>query len=517
MYRRGEAEQVVGRALKGIDRDDYVLATKVYFQMGDGPERPRPLAQAHHGAVRALARRLGVDYVDLYQCHRPDPETPLEETLRALDDLVTQGKVLYVGVSEWPAELLDEARQPPGRAGLRPLRSNQPQYSMLYRAIEAEVVPLSKQLGIGQIVWSPMAQGVLTGKYQPGDEPPEDSRAAGPDGGFMQPFMEDRVLEARAAAAADRRRRWGSRWPSWRSRGCCARRTCRARSSGASRPEQVDDNVAASGVELGDGRAGGDRPRPRGRRPGIVRGMATEEKTQEEQATGVHGGRLVAKRLKAHGVTKLFTLSGGHLFSIYDGCREEGIDIVDTRHEQSAAFAAEGWAKATRQPGVAALTAGPGVTNGMSPMGSALMNGSPMVVLGGRAPAMRWGQGSLQEIDHVPFVEPLTRFARTAESTADIPGLRRRGASRPPPGRPPGPTFVDFSLDHVFMESDVDADAPAELLDHRALPAAEGVEQAIELLKGAERPAIMAGTGLYFAHGEDASRRSPRSSGSPCS
>src|SRR5207302_8625057 len=119
----------------------------------------------------------------------------------------------------------------------------------------------------------------------------------------------------------------------------------------------------------------------------------------------------------------LFTLSGGHLFSIYDGCRAEGIDIVDVRHEQSAAFAAEGWAKVTRTPGVAAVTAGPGVTNGMSAMASALQNNSPMVVLGGRAPAMRWGQGSLQEIDHVPFVRPVTKLATTAQSTAEIEGL----------------------------------------------------------------------------------------------
>src|SRR5689334_15104106 len=112
--------------------------------------------------------------------------------------------------------------------------------------------------------------------------------------------------------------------------------------------------------------------------------------TETEAATRLHGGRLVARRLRAHGVTKLFTLSGGHLFSIYDGCREEGIDIVDVRHEQTAAFAAEGWAKVTRTPGVAALTAGPGVTNGMSALASALMNRSPMVVLGGRAPQMRW-------------------------------------------------------------------------------------------------------------------------------
>src|ERR1039458_7674080 len=136
-----------------------------------------------------------------------------------------------------------------------------------------------------------------------------------------------------------------------------------------------------------------------------------------------HGGRLVARRLKAHGVSKLFTLSGGHLFSIYDGCREEGIDIVDVRHESTAAFAAEGWAKVTREPGVCALTAGPGVTNGMSAMASAQANHSPMLVLGGRAPAMRWGQGSPQEIDHVPLVSPLTKLAATAQSTEEIPGL----------------------------------------------------------------------------------------------
>src|SRR6187397_1150801 len=143
--------------------------------------------------------------------------------------------------------------------------------------------------------------------------------------------------------------------------------------------------------------------------------------TDTQETVRAHGGRLIARRLKAHGVSRLFTLSGGHLFSLYDGCREEGIDIVDVRHESAAAFAAEGWAKVTREVGVCALTAGPGVTNGMSALGSALMNHSPMLMLGGRAPAMRWGQGSLQEIDHVPFVRPLTRFAATATSTAEIP------------------------------------------------------------------------------------------------
>ena len=228
--------------------------------------------------------------------------------------------------------------------------------------------------------------------------------------------------------------------------------------------------------------------------------MSTE--AQAPAATQVHGGRLVAQRLKAHGVSHLFTLSGGHLFSIYDGCREEDIAIVDTRHEQSAAFAAEGWAKATRTPGVCALTAGPGVTNGMSALGSALKNNSPLLVLGGRAPAMRWGQGSLQEIDHVPFVEPLTKSARTVGSTAEIAGLVDE-ALRTTLEPPPGPAFIDFPLDHVFMEGEPST-APGELPDPLALPAADGVEEAIELLRGAERPAIMAGTGLYWARGEQA-------------
>jgi acetolactate synthase-1/2/3 large subunit len=224
--------------------------------------------------------------------------------------------------------------------------------------------------------------------------------------------------------------------------------------------------------------------------------------TDLEQATRVHGGRLIARRLKAHGVTKLFTLSGGHLFSIYDGCRDEGIDIVDVRHESAAAFAAEGWAKVTRQPGVAALTAGPGVTNGMSALGSAQQNASPIVVLGGRAPALRWGQGSLQEIDHVPFVRPLVKLAATAESPDEIPGLvdeALAAAMRPHSG----PAFLDFPLDHVFSEGEDPAGEPV-LHDPREEPAAEGVERVLALLADAERPVVMAGTNLYWGHGEQA-------------
>src|SRR5437870_9077602 len=178
--------------------------------------------------------------------------------------------------------------------------------------------------------------------------------------------------------------------------------------------------------------------------------MSVPDSVQE--TTTFHGGRLVARRLRAHGVSHLFTLSGGHLFSIYDGCRAEGIAIVDVRHESTAAFAAEGWAKVTRSPGVCALTAGPGVTNGMSAIASAQANHSPMVVLGGRAPALRWGQGSLQEIDHVPFLRPLTKLAATAGGTEEISGLMDVAfhAALGPHG---GPAFVDFPLDYAFMEA----------------------------------------------------------------
>ncbi|HTC73265.1 MAG TPA: acetolactate synthase [Solirubrobacteraceae bacterium] len=224
-----------------------------------------------------------------------------------------------------------------------------------------------------------------------------------------------------------------------------------------------------------------------------------------------HGGRLVARRLKAHGVSKLFTLSGGHLFSIYDGCREEGIEIVDVRHESTAAFAAEGWAKVTREPGVCALTAGPGVTNGMSAMASAQANHSPMVVLGGRAPALRWGQGSLQEIDHVPFVRPLTRLAVTPASTEEIPGLvdDAFAAACAPHG---GPAFVDFPLDYVFMEAQERGGENGALVTGTTSGGRAGasgasgasVEAAAALLAGAERPVVMAGTDLYWGHGERA-------------
>jgi thiamine pyrophosphate-dependent acetolactate synthase large subunit-like protein len=225
--------------------------------------------------------------------------------------------------------------------------------------------------------------------------------------------------------------------------------------------------------------------------------MATAE--QQTVETAAHGGRLVARTLRSRAVSHLFTLSGGHLFSIYDGCKEEGIAVVDTRHEQSATWAAEGFAKATRRVGVCALTAGPGVTNGMSAIAGAQANGSPICVLGGRAPEMRWGSGSLQEIDHLPFIAPLVKSAETVKDPGRIPATTAAAldlALR----LPTGPSFVDYPLDVVFTEAATTVPEPAE---RRLGKPASGVEEAATLLAEAERPAIMAGTGLYWARGEE--------------
>jgi acetolactate synthase-1/2/3 large subunit len=233
--------------------------------------------------------------------------------------------------------------------------------------------------------------------------------------------------------------------------------------------------------------------------------MATEQASKT-----VHGGRLVAQAMKSRGASKLFSLSGGHLFSIYDGCKEEGIEVVDTRHEQSAAFAAIGWAKATREPGICALTAGCGVTNGMSAIASAQADGVPLVTLGGRAPEMRWGSGSLQEIDHLPFVSPLVKSAATAKDPGEI--ARMTAEAIDAAAAPPlGPTFVDYPLDVVFSEAESAIPDPAPLPD---LPA-EGIEQAAKLLSEAERPAIMAGSNLYWARGESELRELAEALGIP--
>jgi aryl-alcohol dehydrogenase-like predicted oxidoreductase len=180
VYARGESEKVVGAALKNFARDSYVLATKVFFPMGDGPN-DRGLSRKHIMEQCHLSlKRLGTDYIDLYQCHRYDENVPLEETLRALDDLVSQGKVLYVGVSEWSAAQIGDALQLADKMNLDRIVSNQPYYNMMGRGLEEEVLPLCEREGIGQVVFSPLAQGVLTGKYKPGQKPPEGTRASDP-------------------------------------------------------------------------------------------------------------------------------------------------------------------------------------------------------------------------------------------------------------------------------------------------------------------------------------------------
>ncbi|MDO8307159.1 MAG: aldo/keto reductase family protein, partial [Actinomycetota bacterium] len=196
VYAGTKAEAIMGEALKGQRRDGIEIFTKVYWPTGPG-SNDRGLSRKHiMESCHASLDRLKTDYIDLYQAHRYDHETPLDETLRAFDDLVRQGKVLYVGVSEWTAGQIREAIALAGQMGLDRIISNQPQYSMLWRVIEDEVVPTSRELGISQIVWSPIAQGVLSGKYQPGAEAPAGSRATDEKGGadMIKRFMNDDVL-----------------------------------------------------------------------------------------------------------------------------------------------------------------------------------------------------------------------------------------------------------------------------------------------------------------------------------
>ena len=209
VYARGKSEEVVGKSLAAYPRDSYFLATKVFFPMGDGPN-DRGLSRKHIFEQCHLSlKRLGTDYIDLYQCHRYDTATPLEETLVALDDLARQGKILYAGVSEWSAGQIAHAVDYIRGAGLHPLVSNQPYYNMIGRGIEKEVIPLCEREGLGQVVFSPLAQGVLTGKYKPGQPPPEGSRAADPGQNmFMNGGkLDDDVLVKVQKAGRDRRRR----------------------------------------------------------------------------------------------------------------------------------------------------------------------------------------------------------------------------------------------------------------------------------------------------------------------
>ncbi|GAC1332639.1 MAG: aldo/keto reductase family protein [Candidatus Dormibacteria bacterium] len=250
IYHVGAGETELGVALEGVKRSDYVLATKVFWPMSDNVN-DRGLSRKHimESCDKSL-RRLKTDYIDLYQCHRYDADTPLDETLRALDDLVRQGKVLYTGISEWEAGQIRAATDHADEHGLDRIVSSQPQYNMLWRVIEKEVIPLCEEKGIGQVVWSPLAQGLLTGKYLPGEPVPADSRgaderASGPIQGWLQdanlkavqglkPIAADAGISMAQLALA-----WVLRHPNVTSA-----------IIGATRPAQVDENVKAAGVKL---------------------------------------------------------------------------------------------------------------------------------------------------------------------------------------------------------------------------------------------------------------------------
>jgi voltage-dependent potassium channel beta subunit len=250
VYERGKAEEIVGAALRKYPRESYVLATKVFWPMGDGVN-DRGLSRKHvFEQANASLKRLGVDYVDIYYCHRYDPETPVDETLRTIEDLVRSGKVLYVGVSEWTAAQIQEGLGVADHYLLDRIVVNQPQYSMFYRHIENEVIPLSERNGISQVVFSPLAQGVLTGKYRKGSAIPQGSRALDPSAnmwinGFLTESHLDKVEQLIGVAnelgigLSQLALAWVLRHPSVASA-----------LVGASRPEQIEENAKASGVKL---------------------------------------------------------------------------------------------------------------------------------------------------------------------------------------------------------------------------------------------------------------------------
>jgi aryl-alcohol dehydrogenase-like predicted oxidoreductase len=245
VYGRGTSEALLGEVLSDHERSSYVLATKVYFPMSD-TDRGLSAAQIHK-QIDASLERLQTDYVDLYQCHRYDAHTPLEETMGALTEVVQAGKARHIGFSEWPVEKVVESLALPG---VERWVSSQPQYSMLWRAPEAELIPLCEAEGISQIVWSPLAQGVLTGKYRPGEPPPPDSRAASESmGGFIDRLIEPRVLEAvqRLEPIAEQA---GLTMAQMALAWVLRQQNLASAIVGASRPEQVRANASASGVKL---------------------------------------------------------------------------------------------------------------------------------------------------------------------------------------------------------------------------------------------------------------------------
>lgn len=253
VYANTVAEEVLGQALKGQRRESLEIFTKVYWPVG--PKGPNDVGLSRKHIMEGIdgsLRRLGMDYVDLYQAHRYDYATPLEETMQAFADVVRAGKALYIGVSEWTAEQIRAGQELATQMGFR-LVSNQPQYSALWRVIEDKVVPTSTELGMGQIVWSPMAEGVLSGKYLPGQQPPVGSRATDEKGGkeMISRWMRDDVLTAvqQLKPIADDA---GLSMPQLAIAWVLQHDFISAALVGASRPEQLVENVKASGVKLGD-------------------------------------------------------------------------------------------------------------------------------------------------------------------------------------------------------------------------------------------------------------------------
>ncbi|MCW2965730.1 MAG: hypothetical protein JWO17_2982 [Actinomycetia bacterium] len=250
VYARGAAEDFLGDVLQSRPRNSYVLATKLYFPMDDTGENQGLSRQQVEKQIDDSLRRLRTDYVDLYQCHRYDSNTPLEETMAALTEVVNSGKARYIGFSEWSAAQIQAALDLSHEKGYAKFVSSQPQYSMLHRDPEREIFPLCKANGISQIVWSPLAQGALTGKYKPGTPPPEGSRATSQKmGGMMSNWLEEDVLETvqRLVPVAERN---GLTMAQLALAWVLREGNVASAIVGASRPEQVRDNASASGIEL---------------------------------------------------------------------------------------------------------------------------------------------------------------------------------------------------------------------------------------------------------------------------
>ncbi|MDO5494812.1 MAG: aldo/keto reductase family protein [bacterium] len=255
VYANGEAEKVMGEGLAGERRESLVVLTKVYWPTGPKGPNDAGLSRKHiMESIDGSLRRLGMDYVDVYQAHRYDVETPLEETMQAFADVVRAGKAHYIGVSEWTADQIQAAHAMARSLGVQ-LISNQPQYSMLWRVIEDEVVPMCEQLGMAQIVFSPIAQGVLTGKYLPGQPAPEGSRGTDTKGGanFVKRFTENEDLLERVQLLKPTADELGLTLAQLAVAWILHRRNVAAAIIGASRPEQVVENVKASGVQIPEG------------------------------------------------------------------------------------------------------------------------------------------------------------------------------------------------------------------------------------------------------------------------